>query len=235
MKLKLLGLVVFPFYLTSVHLSQNKISCCSCGRSNETRSFFKIWRAYKGGLQWLSNNGISFENAFHQHGYTATGPGHFSIGSGNHPGQSGVLGNSYYDRGSGKVVNCVEDPTAKPIGGEGIGRSYARYTKTIGDILKESNPNSKVISIAGKDRSAIMLAGQNPDLVLYYNNLDRFISSSFYADSLPNYINYFNSKLNLQNYRDSLWTKVLNDSLYLEYSRKTISLAKLIGIKLSMI
>ena len=183
--------------------------------------FSRFGELYKGGLKWLNDNGISFENAFHQHGYTATGPGHFAIGSGKYPGQSGVLGNSYYDRELGKVVNCVEDLTAKPIGGEGIGRSYARYNvKTIGDILKESNSNSKVISIAGKDRSAIMLAGQNPDLVLYYNNLDRFITSSFYADSLPNYINYFNRMLNLQNYRDSLWTKVLNDSLYLKYSRE---------------
>ena len=222
MKLKLFGLVVLSLLFSSCTSKQKtKLVVVLVADQMRPDHFSRFGELYEGGLKWLSDNGISFENAFHQHGYTATGPGHFAIGSGNHPGQSGVLGNSYYDRGLGKVVNCVEDPTAKPIGGEGIGRSYARYNaKTIGDILKESNPNSKVISIAGKDRSAIMLAGQNPDLVLYYNNLDRFITSSFYADSLPNYINYFNSKLNLQNYRDSLWTKVLNDSLYLKYSRE---------------
>ena len=222
MKLKLLGLVALSFLLNSCTFKPKiKLVVVLVADQMRPDHFSRFGDLYKGGLKWLIDNGISFENAFHQHGYTATGPGHFAIGSGKYPGQSGVLGNSYYDRGLGKVVNCVEDPTAKPIGGEGIGRSYIRYSaKTIGDILKESNSYSKVVSIAGKDRSAIMLAGQNPDLVLYYNNLDRFITSSFYADSLPNYINNFNSMLNLQNYRDSLWTKVLSDSLYLKYSRE---------------
>ena len=222
MKLKLAGLVVLSFLLNfCIHQPKPKLVIVLVADQMRPDHFSRFRDLYKGGLQWLSDNGISFENAFHQHGYTATGPGHFAIGSGRYPGPSGVLGNSYYDRELSRVVNCVEDPNAKPIGGAGIGRSYYRYSsKTIGDILKNHNPSSKVVSIAGKDRSAIMLAGQNPDLVLYYNNLDRFITSSFYADSLPSYIHFFNSKLNLQNYRDSLWTKILNDSLYIKYSRE---------------
>ena len=167
------------------------------------------------------DNSLSFQNAFHQHGYTATGPGHFAIGSGMYPGPAGVLGNSYYDRELGKVVNCVEDPDALPVGGKGEGRSFSRYNnKAVGDFLKDVYPKSKVISVAGKDRSAIMLAGNNPDLVLYYNNIDRFITSDFYSDSLPSFIDNFNNKLNLQSYRDSLWTKVFPDSLYLKHSRE---------------
>ena len=185
MKLILLGLVVLSFLLNScTSKPKTKLVVVLVADQMRPDHFSRFGELYKGGLKWLSDNGISFENAFHQHGYTATGPGHFTIGSGNYPGKSGVLGNSYYDRVLGRVVNCVEDPTARAVGGEGIGRSYVRYsTKTIGDILKESNSKSKVVSIAGKDRSAIMLAGQNPDLVLYYNNLDKFITSSFYADS----------------------------------------------------
>ena len=141
MKLKFFGLVVLSLLLNSCTSKQKtKLVVVLVADQMRPDHFSRFGELYKGGLQWLSNNGISFENAFHQHGYTATGPGHFAIGSGNHPGQSGVLGNSYYDRGLGKVVNCVEDPNAKPIGGRGIGRSYARYSaKTIGDILKDSN------------------------------------------------------------------------------------------------
>jgi predicted AlkP superfamily pyrophosphatase or phosphodiesterase len=175
---------------------------------------------YDGGFKWLVENSISFQNTFHQHGYTATGPGHFAIASGNHPGPAGVLGNSYYDRASGKVVNCVEDVKAKTVGGNGLARSFIRYNnKMIGDVLKSSNPKSKVISIAGKDRSAIMMGGQNADLVLYYNNIDRFITSDYYSDTLPKYINDFNNGLRFETYRDSLWTKILPDSLYLKHSR----------------
>ncbi|MDG1224034.1 MAG: alkaline phosphatase family protein, partial [Candidatus Marinimicrobia bacterium] len=41
---------------------------------------------YDGGFKWLVENSISFQNTFHQHGYTATATGHFAIASGNHPG-----------------------------------------------------------------------------------------------------------------------------------------------------
>ena len=98
MKLKLLGLVVFSFLLNScTSKPKTKLVVVLVADQMRPDHFSRFGELYKGGLQWLSNNGISFENAFHQHGYTATGPGHFAIGSGNHPGQSGVLGNSYYD------------------------------------------------------------------------------------------------------------------------------------------
>ena len=178
-------------------------------------------KIYTGGFKWLLENSTVFDSAYQQHGYTVTGPGHFSIGSGMYPGPGGVLGNEYFDRELNKVVNCVEDPSARSVGGKGTARSIVRYeTKGIGDLIKDSDPESKVYSVGGKDRSAILLAGQNPDLVLYYNKYDRFISSTFYTDSLPEWINLYNENLNLQTYKDSVWDKILPDSLYLKYSRK---------------
>ena len=221
MRLKLFSLFVFCFFSISCS-SKPKTKLVVFLVTDQMRpdhlSRFK--NLYSGGFKWLVENSISFQNTFHQHGYTATGPGHFAIASGNHPGPAGVLGNSYYDRALGKVVNCVEDVKAKTIGGDGLARSFARYNnKMIGDILKSNNPKSKVISIAGKDRSAIMMGGKNPDLVLYYNNIDRFITSDYYVDTLPEYINEFNNDLRFETYRDSLWTKILPDSIYLKHSR----------------
>ena len=116
---------------------------------------------YKGGFRWLIDNGVSFTNVHHEHSYTATGPGHYVIGTGQYPGPGGVLGNSFYDRVLKKQVNCVEDPVAKPIGGVGSARSYARYSiKGIGDWMKSADSLSKVYSIAGKGRSAVFL-GEN--------------------------------------------------------------------------
>ena len=73
---------------------------------------------YTGGFRWLIDHGIWFTNTHHEHSYTATGPGHFAIGSGQYPGPVGVIGNSFYDRDMKKEVNCVEDPNAKVIGAE---------------------------------------------------------------------------------------------------------------------
>ena len=38
-------------------------------------------------------------------------------------------------------------------------------------------------------------------------------------DTLPKYIDDFNNDLRFETYRDSLWTKILPDSLYLKHSR----------------
>ena len=56
----------------------------------------------------------------------------------------------------------MEDPKARVVGAkEGKARSTSRYnSEGLGDWLKLSNPNSKVISIAGKDRAACLLGGK---------------------------------------------------------------------------
>ena len=177
---------------------------------------------YGGGFRWLIDHGIWFKSTHHEHSYTATGPGHFSIGSGQYPSRVGVLGNSFYDRDLKKIVNCVEDPKAKVVGSsKGKARSYSRYNTTgLGDWVKSTYPNSKIISIGGKDRTAVMLGGSKPDLALYWNYNGSFVSSDYYVDSLPSWATEFNKNLNSQKYYDSLWVKSLDDEVYLKYSRE---------------
>ena len=176
---------------------------------------------YNGGLKWLINHGVFYSNAHHEHGYTATGPGHVAIGFGQYPGKIGVLGNSFYDRDLKKKVNCVEDPNSTVVGSlKGEARSFARYnTYGLGDWLQDSFNSSKVISIGGKDRTACILGGKNPTLPLYYNYSGDFITSSYYKNELPEWVQSYNSQLDFNIYKDSLWTKSLNDELYKKYAR----------------
>ena len=117
-----------------------------------------------------------------------------------------------------KKVNCVEDPKAKVVGAkEGKARSTSRYSfEGLGDWLKLSNPNSKVISIAGKDRAACLLGGKMPDLSTYYNMAGSFISSDYYVDKLPDLLDDFNSNLNIDSYKDSIWEKSLKMQVYFQ-------------------
>ena len=46
---------------------------------------------YVGGFRWLMDHGIWFTNTHHEHSYTATSSGHFSIGFGQYPGKAGVI------------------------------------------------------------------------------------------------------------------------------------------------
>ena len=177
---------------------------------------------YTGGFRWLMDHGIWFTDTHHEHSYTATGPGHFAISTGQFPGKVGAIGNSFYDRLLEKKVNCVEDPNANVVGAEkGKARSFSRYETTgLGDWVKETFPNSKVISIGGKDRTAVLLGGRQPDVALYFNYAGSFISSDYYVDELPNWVSEFNEQFNAESYKDSMWTKILSDDLYLKYSRE---------------
>ena len=176
---------------------------------------------YEGGFRWLIDHGISFNDAHHEHSYTVTGPGHAAIAFGQHPGKIGLIGNSYYDRIKKKNVNCVEDPYAKVIGAtQGKARSMRQYdTKGLGDWIKEKNPDSKVISLGGKDRTACILGGKDPDLAIYYNKKGKFISSDYYVDELPFWLSDFNEKLDIGSYKDSLWERSLPEKVYLDHAR----------------
>ena len=50
------------------------------------------------------------------------------------------------------------------------------------EIDKEKNKqsDSKVVSISGKDRSAILLGGKNPDIAIWYDKKGQYTTSSYY-------------------------------------------------------
>ncbi len=176
---------------------------------------------FTGGFKWMIDNGIQFTETYHEHGYTATGPGHFVLGSGEHPGPAGMIGNSWFDRRTGYDRYCVEDSQAVSVGIHTDSRSYRQINSTaIGDWLKDVSPRSKVYSIAGKDRASILMGGKNPDLVLWYNWYGEFTTSSYYVNRIPRWLTTFNKSLKIASYRDSLWTHTLEEDTYLEYARE---------------
>ncbi len=176
---------------------------------------------YTSGFKWIRDHGIQFSKTFHEHGYTATGPGHFVLGSGRYPGPAGVIGNGWFDRISGEDRYCVEDKDAHSVGIPTDGRSYRNIDATTsGDWLKKTYPNSKVYAIAGKDRASIFMGGKNADLAIWYNWEGAFTTSSYYCDQVPDWLISFNNDLKLTQYRDSLWTRELPLELYLQYARE---------------
>jgi predicted AlkP superfamily pyrophosphatase or phosphodiesterase len=175
---------------------------------------------YSGGFRWLLDHGWWYTNTHHEHGYTATGPGHFTLATGRYPGPAGVIGNSWYDRELKRTVYCVEDNTADVIGYPGRHRSYGNIgIPALGDWMKAAYPQAKVYAVAGKDRAAIFMAGKQPDLALWYNWSGAFVTSSYYATENPAWLTAFNRKLNVAAYRDSLWRRELDPEQYERYAR----------------
>lgn len=174
---------------------------------------------FTGGFKWLADNGVSFDNAHIGHGYAATGPGHFVLGSSLHPGPAGMLGNYWYDKRQDKDVYCVEDPDAQALDIPAYSVSYDKINaSSFGDWLKAVSPESKVYSVACKDRAAILMGGKHPDLAVWYNWRGAFTTTDYYTAEIPGWLQDFNQKADFISYKDSVWTKSLPESVYAEYA-----------------
>ena len=119
---------------------------------------------YAGGLKRLSS-GIAFPVGYQSHAATETCPGHSTILSGDHPSHTGIVGNSWFERSTGTSPYCVSVPGVAGDLARGPQRMKAT---TLGDWLKQAHAGSRIVSISGKDRAAIMMAGHHPDLVAWW-------------------------------------------------------------------
>lgn len=151
--------------------------------------------ALAGGLGRLAREGRFFRDAVLEHALTQTCPGHVTMLTGHHPGTAGVPANSFVDPATAKPVYCVEDPApdAQTLGGT-LGRSPRLIrVDALGDWIKRLRPASRVFAVSQKDRSAIALAGQRPEVAYW---VDRealgFTTSLYYRSELPDWVRAFN-------------------------------------------
>ena len=123
-----------------------------------------------GGLARLRKEGVFFTEAYHDHGFTETGPGHSVLLSGRFPAHTGIVENRWLDRATGKFVYCVEDAAAKSLTVPGqASASNARFLGDgLGDWLQAQIPGSRVYALSGKDRAAILMAGRQPTGVYWF-------------------------------------------------------------------
>ncbi|MBI4179594.1 alkaline phosphatase family protein, partial [bacterium] len=172
--------------------------------------------ALTGGLKFLSEKSVRYKNAHHRHALTQTAPGHLTILSGRHPGPAGVPANEFYDPTQRRIIYCVEDTQAVQLNGARPGMSFRRVdATTIGDWLKDASPKSQVYSVAGKDRSAILMGGRRPDGVYWYDrDSGDFMTSDYYADTFPVFIQAFNAAKWPDRFYGQAWTRIEPETLY---------------------
>ena len=164
---------------------------------------------YHAGLARLLDHGAVFTDAHYIHAATVTAVGHSTFLSGATPSISGIIANEWYDRASGKQVTSVSDPETKLLGGAPgrTGSSPRRLlVSTVGDELKIRYPESKVIGVSIKDRSAILPAGHEADGAYWYDNDSKaWVTSSYYRDELPGWVKKLNSEHPSLRYLGAKW------------------------------
>lgn len=174
-----------------------------------------------GGFKRLINEGYNLKNVHFNYIPTYTAVGHTSIYTGTTPSYHGIISNDWYDKFAKKSIYCVDDNNYKTVGAPSGGNKspYRMLTTTITDQLKlAQNMRGKTISIAIKDRSAILPAGHTANAAYWFEGGDegKFISSTFYLNKLPDWVNEFNSSGKADAYLNETWNTYYDISTYTE-------------------
>lgn len=183
---------------------------------------YRFWNKFgNDGFKRLVNEGFFCRNTNFNYVPTYTAPGHASIYTGTTPAVHGIIANSWFDRTEGNNLYCVEDHNSNGVGSSGVEGKRSpvnMLTTTITDELRiSSNMKSKVIGIALKDRSSILPAGHTANAAYWFDGSNgSFISSTYYMNELPQWVQEFNKKELTLKYLSQLWNTLLPIEQYTE-------------------
>ncbi|MGJ1194734.1 alkaline phosphatase PafA [Sphingobacterium spiritivorum] len=173
----------------------------------------------KGGFKRLLDDGFTCQNTYINYIPTYTAIGHSSVYTGSVPSIHGIAGNDWIMEQTGESMYCTQDTSVTGVGTtEKEGKQSPRnlLTSTVTDQLRlASNFKSKVIGIALKDRGGILPAGHFANAAYWFESKSgNWISSNFYMDQLPKWVQDFNSKKLADKYLKQDWNTLYDISTY---------------------
>ncbi|MGQ9895965.1 MAG: alkaline phosphatase family protein [Acidobacteriota bacterium] len=168
------------------------------------------------GFKRLKARGAYFANAHYRHACTYTAPGHAVILTGSTAAVTGIIGNQWYDRQSGKPIQSITDETTTGVPA-GKGASPQRLlVSTLADELKAATAGqAKVIGISLKDRGAILLVGRTANVAYWFDDKrGQMQTSTYYMSELPAWVAAFNAQRIPDRWFGKTWEKLLPESAY---------------------
>ena len=170
------------------------------------------------GLRRFLDRGAWFADAHYGHANTQTAPGHATMLTGAYPHRTGIIANEWTNPQTGQLEYNTGDPAHTYIGHttqklDGTSPRNLRV-ETVGDVLKRSDPRSKVIAISGKDRGAILPAGKTGVAYMYQAQTGHFASSTYYMPQHPKWVTDFHARKPADAYFGREWKPLLAESAY---------------------
>lgn len=119
------------------------------------------------GIGRLQKRAAFFPQMRYEYANTETAPGHATITTGTWPSVHGMVANYWYDD-AGKRISCVEGKAPHLLRAPGLADALALATQG----------KSRTVSVALKDRAAILLAGQSPRAAVWFDRPSgKFVAS----------------------------------------------------------
>ncbi|MDX9930880.1 MAG: alkaline phosphatase family protein, partial [Bacteroidales bacterium] len=163
------------------------------------------------GIRRLLNEGTSFQNASYQYMLLQSAPAHATIATGAEPAVHGITSDTWYVPLKNEQVYCTRDVNVQPVGGSvewGLHSPLNLQASTFTDELKVSTQGrAKVFGVGMKEHAAILSAGHAADGAYWYDNASgRWMTSSWYQDSLPLWVNDINAMRQAETDLNGSWT-----------------------------
>lgn len=180
-----------------------------------------------GGFRYLMQHGVWYANAHHAHANTETVVGHTTLATGAHPAVHGMVANIWLDRKTGKLVSNVVDqryPTLavgvgagnkQPLASHGSSPAAIMVSTFSDELAIHYGGRSKIFGVSVKDRGAVPLAGHAGKAFWFSKETGDFVSSTFYYDHYPAWVNEWNRKKLALKYSGKSWELLKEKSSYL--------------------
>ncbi len=182
----------------------------------------RFWNHYgQGGFKRMVSQGFNCKNHHFNYAPTSTGPGHASVYTGTTPATHGIIGNNWYDKQNDESVYCASDDSFTTVGSTsdaGKMSPHRMLTTTITDELRlHTQMRGKTIAIALKDRGAVLPGGHTANAAYWFEGDDtgKWITSTYYMQNLPDWVNTFNTSGQVQSYKKE-WNTLKPIAAYVE-------------------
>ena len=176
-------------------------------------------RYSENGIKRLINEGTFYKNAGYEYMLTQSAPGHATIATGAEPAYHGITSDNWYIPLKNELIYCTQDNQVDPVGGSyeaGLHSPVNLLSSTFGDELDmATRGKARIFSIGMKESSAILSAGHTANGVFWYDSKSgTWMSSTWYNNALPDWVNDFNSLMLSESYLNSAWAPLYGRAVY---------------------
>ncbi|MCX5922703.1 MAG: alkaline phosphatase family protein [Candidatus Dependentiae bacterium] len=190
---------------------------------------YKLKPFLTGGIRFLLDNGVVYENAHHPHAMPETAVGHTALNTGVLPKDHGIIANSWFDV-SGKEIAPDDDDatTAAVFKSETEMHNYGKGPKLImvdglsDQFVLQSQPNTPHVafSLSIKSRAAITTATKLGKAIWFDNETGLFTSSKAYFNQLPSWVVEFNKRKKVNELTTTQWNLMYEqNSKYYDFAQ----------------
>ncbi len=180
----------------------------------------RMWDRFgDSGFRRLVSEGSSFSNARYDYLINQSAPGYATIFTGTNPSGHGIISDQWYDRLRDDMQSAVFSDYAVAVGGSFLNGKRAPsglLTGTVGDELRMATDfRSRVFSVSLNDAASVLSGGFSANSAWWFDNASgTWMSSSYYIDSLPGWVEEFNDRMLPDTYLGRNWEPLAESFSY---------------------